>query len=283
MTSPPESSTLFTPSSRSSLPSLFSSARMKAHVRLLDVEEYVKPYAVTRKSDGTEFMLDPGFNCTVEIVDDNDNGSDDSARFFGKFKYKKDSEGHWINISNSKLGVLTEVVKPGYFEDDTIPELTAEDLEGFEMICRIKPKKNPTTGQVTGSTIDWETFDRSGRRRPPWLPLLTVATLRARMSRQIASKGQSTQALRTQGLVAVDKHAREMNAGTSIKRIEISRGSRDPHLERIAILFPRLSLKLPNKPLEQSYPTFFSNLSSHSLMPASCSISASSCSSRSRP
>jgi hypothetical protein len=26
------------------------------------------------------------------------------------------------------------------------------------MFCRIKPKKNPTTGQVTGSTIDWETM-----------------------------------------------------------------------------------------------------------------------------
>src|SRR5215212_7624720 len=47
--------------------------------------------------------------------------------------------------------------------------------------------------------------------------------------------------------------------------------------------------KLPNKPLEQGYPTFFSNLSSHSLMPAShslmpasCSISASWCSHQSR-
>jgi hypothetical protein len=26
------------------------------------------------------------------------------------------------------------------------------------MICRIKPKKNPSTGVVTGSTIDWETM-----------------------------------------------------------------------------------------------------------------------------
>jgi hypothetical protein len=49
-------------------------------------------------------------------------------------------------------------VKPGYFEDDSIPELDAEDLEGFEMLCRIKPKKNPSTGAVTGSTIDWETM-----------------------------------------------------------------------------------------------------------------------------
>ena len=38
------------------------------------------------------------------------------------------------------------------------------------------------------------------------------------------------------------------------------------------------SQKLPNEPLEQGYLTFFSNLFSHSLMPASCSISASWCS-----
>jgi hypothetical protein len=50
------------------------------------------------------------------------------------------------------------VVKPGYFEDDSIPELDEDDLEGFEMLCRIKPKKNPATGAVTGSTVDWETM-----------------------------------------------------------------------------------------------------------------------------
>ena len=26
------------------------------------------------------------------------------------------------------------------------------------MMCRIKPKKNPTSGAITGSTIDWETM-----------------------------------------------------------------------------------------------------------------------------
>jgi hypothetical protein len=46
--------------------------------------------------------------------------------------------------------------------------------------------------------------------------------------------------------------------------------------------FQSPSPKLPNKPLKQGYPTFFSSLSNHSLMPASCAISASSCSSRNR-
>ena len=131
------------------------------HVRLTDVEEHVEPYTVTRKSVGRTFTLDPAFNCTVEVIDDGQDGGDNGAKFFEAFKYKnteKDGSGDWINQGNSKLGALTEVVKPGYFEDDSIPGLDADDLDGFEMMCRIKPKKNPSTGAVIGSTIDWETM-----------------------------------------------------------------------------------------------------------------------------
>jgi hypothetical protein len=140
---------------------------LSAHVKLVDVEEHTKPYTVTRKSDGTEFTLDPAFNCTVEIIDDNRDGSDNGAKFFEAFKYKnseKDKSGDWINSQNSKLGALSEVIKPGYFDDPTIPELTADDLEGFEMFCRVKPEKNPNTGAVIGSTIDWETMQPLPRR-----------------------------------------------------------------------------------------------------------------------
>ena len=152
---------------------------LSAHVKLFDVEEHVEPYAVTRKSDGNEFTLDPDFKCTVEILDDHRDGSDNGARFYESFKYKRklrrptvskdgrhlvpapdENDGAWVNKENSKLGMLTNVVKPGYFEDESIPDLTAKDLEGFEMLCRIKPKKNPNTGQVIGSTIDWETMQR---------------------------------------------------------------------------------------------------------------------------
>jgi len=131
---------------------------LQAHVKLFDVEEKTEPYTVTRKSDGAQFTLDPGFKCSVEVIDDGRDGTDNGAKFFESFKYKQDTDGTWINKENSKLGQLTGVVKPGYFEDDTIPELGVSDLEGFEMLCRIKPKKNPTAGQVIGSTIDWETM-----------------------------------------------------------------------------------------------------------------------------
>jgi hypothetical protein len=131
---------------------------LNAHVRLVDVEEYVEPYTVTRKSDGRTFTLDPAFKCTVEVVADGAEGKDNGTTFFESFKYKLDKEGDWINQENSKLGALTEVVKPGYFDDDSIPELDDDALEGFAMMCRIKPKKNPSTGAVTGSTIDWETM-----------------------------------------------------------------------------------------------------------------------------
>ena len=137
---------------------------LRAHVRLTDVEEHIEPYTVTRKSDGRTFTLDPSFNCTIEVIDDGQDGTDNGAKFFESFKYKPEKDKHgdmtgeWINQENSKLGALTEVVKPGYFEDDSIPELAEDDLEGFELLCRIKPKKNPATGAVTGSTVDWETM-----------------------------------------------------------------------------------------------------------------------------
>jgi len=134
---------------------------LRAHVKLTDVEEYTEPFTVTRKSDGAEFTLDPQFKCSVEILDDGEDGTDNGEKFFESFKYKntqKDRSGEWINKENSKLGMLTKVVKPRYFEDESIPELTTEDLEGFEFICQVKPKRNPDTGKVLGSTIDWESM-----------------------------------------------------------------------------------------------------------------------------
>ena len=142
----------------------------RAHVRLIDVEEHVEPYTITRKSDKATFTLDPQFSCTVEIVDDGQDGDDNGAKFFEGFRYKQDKSGSWFNQENSKLGMLTNVVKPGYFEDPSIPELEAEDLEGFEMLCRIKPKKN-SSGQAIGSTIEWDTMQA--------LPKKPVATASA--------------------------------------------------------------------------------------------------------
>jgi hypothetical protein len=49
------------------------------------------------------------------------------------------------------------------------------------------------------------------------------------------------------------------------------------HLVAIAFLFLLVIPKTAEQTLEQGYPTFFSNLSSHPLMPISCSISASWC------
>jgi len=129
-----------------------------AHVRLTNVEEHTEPYTITRKSDGAKFTLDPAFNCTVVVIDDGQDGSNNGAKFFESFRYKQDEDGGWFNQKNSKLGAVTELKKPGYFDDDTIPALEASDLEDFEMLCRIKPKRNPSTHEVTGSTIDWETM-----------------------------------------------------------------------------------------------------------------------------
>ena|SRR5215208_5043159 len=130
---------------------------LRAHVRLVDVQEHTEPYTITRKADNATFTLDPQFSCTVEVIDDGQGGDDNGAKFFEGFRYKQDKNGAWVNQENSKLGMLSNVVKPGYFEDPSIPDLRAEDLEGFEMLCRIKPKKN-SSGQATGSTIEWDTM-----------------------------------------------------------------------------------------------------------------------------
>jgi|SRR5215208_3576504 len=139
---------------------------LNAHVRLVDVGEYTEPFTVTRKSDGATFTLDPQFKCSVEVVDDGQGGADDGAKFFESFRYKRNKDGEWINQDNSKLGMLTEVVKPGYFDDDTIPDLTEDDLEGFEMMCRIKPKKNQG-GSTTGSTVEWDTMRPLPEKKKP--------------------------------------------------------------------------------------------------------------------
>lgn len=131
---------------------------MKARVKLFDVEEYTEPFTVNRKSDGATFTLDPQFKCTVEVLDDFDGGANNGQTFFEGFRYKwVKKNNRWENVENSKLGMLTKVVKLTYFDDPSIPDLTEDDLEGFEMHCRIKPKKAPD-GRIAGSTIDWETM-----------------------------------------------------------------------------------------------------------------------------
>jgi len=131
---------------------------LSARVRLSEVDEDTEPRTVIRSSDGKSFTFDPAFTCKVEIVDDGGDGSDNGTVFEERFKYKQDKGGKWFLQENSKLGALAKTVHPTYFEDETIPELAADDLEGFEMLCRVKPKKNPTTGAVVGSSIDWETM-----------------------------------------------------------------------------------------------------------------------------
>jgi hypothetical protein len=138
---------------------------LSAHVRLEDVAEYEEPYEVTRERDGATFKLDPGFNCKVVVVAGHDADGEDAKdeTFFEKFRYsntEKDKTGEWILKENSKLGRLAKVVHPDYFTDDSVPDLSEEDLKGFEFLCSIVPKKVPDTGKVIGSMIAWESIRR---------------------------------------------------------------------------------------------------------------------------
>jgi hypothetical protein len=52
------------------------------------------------------------------------------------------------------------VVHPDYFSNDNVPDLSEEDLEDFEFVCSVVPKKVPDSGKVVGSTIAWESMRR---------------------------------------------------------------------------------------------------------------------------
>jgi hypothetical protein len=124
---------------------------------LIDVEEHVEPYTITRKSDKATFTLDPQFSCTIEVIDDGRAVITTAQSSSKASATSKEKTASGSNQENSKLGMLTNVVKPSYFEDPSIPELEASDLEDFELMGRIKSKKNPS-GQATGSTIEWDTM-----------------------------------------------------------------------------------------------------------------------------
>jgi hypothetical protein len=131
---------------------------LRARIKLVDVEEYETPRQVTRRSDNATFTLDPQFSCTVEVLDDGENGDYNGSRFFESFRYKQDPEtGEWILRQYSKLGVLAEIVRPGYFDDEDLESLSEYDLEGFQLLARIKPKKN-SAGKAVGSILEWDSL-----------------------------------------------------------------------------------------------------------------------------
>jgi hypothetical protein len=129
----------------------------QAKIMILEAELHLEPYEVTSKT-GNTFTIDPNLDCQLQIVDDLSDGAHDSAKFYDSFKLKQDEEsGDWTIRDGTKLGALAKAYYGNdFFETDT--PFDEEDLVGFVFMSRVEPKKNFTTGKVTGSMLNWETL-----------------------------------------------------------------------------------------------------------------------------
>jgi len=129
----------------------------QAKIRILEAELHPEPYEVTSKT-GYTFTIDPNLNCQLQIVDDLSDGAYDGAKFYDSFKLKQDEDsGEWTIRDGTKLGALAKAYYGNdFFETDT--PFDEEDLIQFVFMSRVEPKKNFSTGKVTGSMLNWETI-----------------------------------------------------------------------------------------------------------------------------
>ena len=129
----------------------------QAKIMILEAELHPEPYEVTSKT-GNTFTIDPNLNCQLQIVDDLSDGTHDGDKFYDSFKLKEDEEsGNWTIRDGTKLGALAKAYYGNdFFETDT--PFDEEDLIGFVFMSRVEPKKNFTSGKVTGTMLNWETI-----------------------------------------------------------------------------------------------------------------------------
>jgi hypothetical protein len=129
----------------------------QAKIRILETELHPEPYEVTSKT-GSTITIDPNLNCQLQIVDDLSDGTYDGDKFYDSFKLKQDeASGDWTIRDGTKLGALAKAYYGGdFFETDT--PFDEEDLIDFVFMSRVEPKKNFSTGKVTGSMLNWETI-----------------------------------------------------------------------------------------------------------------------------
>ena len=147
----------------------------QAKIRILGAELHPEPYEVTSKA-GSTFTIDPNLNCQLQIVDDLSDGAHDGARFYDSFKLKQDDEtGEWTIRDGTKLGALAKAYYGNDFFETDAP-FDEEDLIGFEFMSRVEPKKNFSTGKVTGSMLNWETIMAVPKPRKKAAPVQDVET-----------------------------------------------------------------------------------------------------------
>ena len=147
----------------------------QAKIMVLEAELHPEPYEVTSKT-GNTFTIDPNLNCQLQIVDDLSDGTYDGAKFYDSFKLKQDEKsGDWTIRDGTKLGALAKAYYGNDFFETDKP-FDEEDLVGFVLMSRVEPKRNFSTGQVTGSMLSWETIMAVPKPKKKAAPAQAVET-----------------------------------------------------------------------------------------------------------
>jgi hypothetical protein len=129
---------------------------LKAVLEVVSVEEQLEPEEKTAK-DGSTFTAEPNVNLELLVVDDGEDGEHDGEKFFDRFKLKEE-DGVWTVREGTKLGNLVEILYGGEFFEDEDMDFNPEDLNGFQFVATVKPRKNPKTNNVYGSMVDYESI-----------------------------------------------------------------------------------------------------------------------------
>src|SRR5215217_453536 len=135
---------------------------LAAKLRIVEAELSLEEREV-KLDNGRTFMAEPNLNVKVEVVANMvDPGVDEGARFYERFKLKKDDDGEWSFAKYSKLGNLIIVRYGEDWFDDPRAEFEEADFEDFEFIAQVEPKSDSKGKPLTGSTINWKSIRPAG-------------------------------------------------------------------------------------------------------------------------
>jgi hypothetical protein len=129
-----------------------------AQLQIIEGTLQEEPEEVTTKS-GETFTSKPNFNVKIEVVDDFQDGEYDGIQFYDRFVLKQNRVGEWRIRPGTKFGYLCEArYGDNFFEDDNNQQFNEEDFIGFTFQAALEPKKHRTTGQVTGTSVAYQTI-----------------------------------------------------------------------------------------------------------------------------
>jgi hypothetical protein len=135
---------------------------LAAKLRIIEAELSLEEKEIDL-DNGRSFMAEPNLNVKVEVMKNLvEPGLDEGARFFDRFKLKKDDDGDWTFAKYSKLGNLIVLrYGEGWFENPSA-EFEEADFEGFEFIAQIEPKTDSKGNLLNGTSINWKSLRSAG-------------------------------------------------------------------------------------------------------------------------